>query len=101
MLNITNLKAGYNGKAVVDVPNLSLGSGEHCLILGKSGSGKTTLLYAIAGLLKPMAGEITLSDVNIVAISGAALDAFRGKNIGIIYQTLHMVSALSVLDNSE
>ena len=99
MLTIKNLRAGYKGNVVLDVPSLSLGSGEHCLILGKSGSGKTTLLYAIAGLLKPMAGEITLSDVNIVAISGAALDAFRGKNIGIIYQTLHMVSALSVLDN--
>ena len=60
MLNIKNLKAGYDGKSVVQIPKLSLSSGEHCLILGKSGSGKTTLLYAIAGLLKPLSGEITL-----------------------------------------
>ena len=99
MLSINNLKAGYDGKAVVDVPSLGLASGEHCLILGKSGSGKTTLIYAIAGLLKPLSGEIILDEVNISAISGAALDAFRGRNIGIIYQTLHMVSAVSVLDN--
>ena len=99
MLTIKNLQAGYNGKPVVDVPSLALASGEHCLILGKSGSGKTTLLYAIAGLLKPLSGEIMLDEVNIATSSGATLDAFRGKHIGIIYQTLHMVSAVSVLDN--
>ena len=99
MLQIQNLKAGYDGKAVVDIPSLSLKAGEHCLILGKSGSGKTTLLYAIAGLLKPLSGEISVSGTKIAGLSKPALDDFRGKNIGIIYQTLHMVPALSVLEN--
>ncbi len=99
MLTIKNLKAGYDGKAVVEIADRSLSAGEHCLILGKSGSGKTTLLYALAGVLKPLSGEITLDDTSISRLSGAALDSFRGKNIGIIYQTLHMVAALSVLEN--
>ena len=99
MLHITNLEAGYDGRSVVTLAQLNLKAGEHCLILGQSGSGKTTLLYAIAGLLKPMNGCITLGDTNIAALKGAALDAFRGKHIGIIYQALHMVSAVSVLDN--
>jgi putative ABC transport system ATP-binding protein len=99
MLNIKNLQAGYDGKAVVEIPSLLLPSGEHCLILGKSGSGKTTLLYAIAGVMKPLTGEIFLNNTNIAALSGPARDAYRGKNIGIIYQTLHMASALSVLEN--
>ncbi len=99
MLTIKNLKAGYDGKVVVEIADLSLSAGEHCLILGKSGSGKTTLLYALAGVLKPLSGEITLDDTSISRLSGAALDSFRGKNIGIIYQTLHMVAALSVLEN--
>ena len=99
MLNITNLEAGYDGKSVVALPELKLQTGEHCLILGQSGSGKTTLLYAIAGLLKPLKGSITLGNTNIAALSGAALDAFRGTHIGIIYQALHMVAAVSVLEN--
>lgn len=99
MLTIKNLKAGYDGKAVVEIPSLSLSAGEHCLIMGKSGSGKTTLLYALAGVLKPLAGEIALDNTNINALSGAALDSFRGKHIGIIYQTLHMAAPLSVLEN--
>ena len=99
MLTLKSLKAGYDGKAVVEIADLSLSHGEHCLILGKSGSGKTTLLYVLAGLLVPLSGEIMLGNTNIAALSGSALDSFRGKNIGIIYQTLHMVSALSVLEN--
>ena len=88
MLSIKNLKAGDGGKVVVDVPSLNLAAGEHCLLLGKSGSGKTTLLYAIAGLLTPMSGEILLANKPV-----------EKSDIGIIYQALHTVSALSVLEN--
>ncbi|MEZ5647685.1 MAG: ATP-binding cassette domain-containing protein [Alphaproteobacteria bacterium] len=99
MLQIQNLKAGYNGNAVVDIAAFSLDPGEHCMILGKSGAGKTTLLYALAGLLSPISGSIHAGDIEITKLNKATLDAFRGKNIGIIYQTLHMVGALSVLEN--
>lgn len=99
MLHIDNLKAGYKKKAVVELPSLSLGLSDHCLILGKSGSGKTTLLYAIAGLLRPITGDVIIAGTNIARLSVPKRDAFRGKHIGIVYQTLHMVNALSVLQN--
>lgn len=99
MLEINELRAGYGEKVIVEIPHLSLSSGEHCLILGDSGSGKTTLLCTIAGLLSPVAGSITVSGQKLSDLNGSALDAFRGRNVGIIYQTLHMVSALSVLEN--
>jgi len=99
MLEIDHLKAGYGDKVIVEVPQLALPSGEHCLILGDSGSGKTTLLCTLAGLLTPLDGKIMVNGQNIGDLHGSALDVFRGRNIGIIYQTLHMVSALSVLEN--
>ena len=99
MLEINGLKAGYGERVVVEVPRLALSSGEHCLILGDSGSGKTTLLCTIAGLLSPRSGSITVSGQNLAELKGTELDVFRGKNIGIVYQTLHMVSALTVLEN--
>ena len=99
MLDIKNLKAGYNGKAVLEIPGMSIANGKHCLILGKSGSGKTTLLYAIAGILKSLSGEITLDNTSITGLCGSAMDSFRGKNIGIIYQAMHMAAPLSVLEN--
>lgn len=95
MLNIQNLQAGYDGKAVAAIDNFTLAAGENALILGKSGSGKTTLLYAIAGLLQPITGEISLAGTSLIPMS----DSFRGRHIGIIYQTLHMVAALSIMDN--
>jgi ABC-type lipoprotein export system ATPase subunit len=99
MLEINQLKAGYKDKVIAEVPHLTLSSGEHCLILGDSGSGKTTLLCTIAGLLTPLGGAITVNGQNLGVLKGSVLDAFRGSNIGIIYQTLHMVSALTVLEN--
>jgi len=99
MLHIEHLKAGYGDRVIVDIPSLQLAESEHCLILGKSGSGKTTLLYAIAGLLTPLAGCVRMGDTDITSLSASARDTFRGKHIGIIYQTLHMVDALTVLEN--
>lgn len=99
MIEISELELGYDGKMVVSLPQLSVAQGEHCLITGKSGSGKTSLLYALAGLLTPTRGSIQIKGTEIGTLASAKRDAFRGKNIGIIYQTLHIVSALSVLQN--
>ncbi len=99
MLTLKNLKAGYNGKTVVDIPDFTLRAGERSLLLGRSGSGKTTLLYAIAGLLTPLSGDIRLDAVSLPSLSAAERDRYRGRHIGIIYQTLHMVAALTVLQN--
>ena len=99
MLEVHQLKAGYDEKIIVEVPHFSLSSGEHCLILGSSGSGKTTLLSTLSGILAPLGGEIVLDDHNFKELRGSAMDEFRGRHIGIIYQTLHMVSALTVLEN--
>lgn len=99
MLEITQLKAGYEDKVVVELPQLTLAPGEHCLLLGASGSGKTTLLCTLAGLLTPLGGTMTLDGTSFGDLRGAALDEFRGRNIGIIYQTLHMAGALTVMQN--
>jgi putative ABC transport system ATP-binding protein len=99
MLAVTNLKAGYDGKVVVDIPGFVLNAGEHCLITGPSGSGKSTLLYVLAGLLTPIYGAVRIADVDIGALGPTARDAFRGKNIGIIYQSFHLIPALTVLQN--
>jgi putative ABC transport system ATP-binding protein len=67
----------------------------------KNGVGKTTLLHLLAGILKPTDGEIWINQTNLSALSGRKLDQFRGKNIGIVFQKSHFVSALTVLENLE
>jgi putative ABC transport system ATP-binding protein len=69
------------------------------LILGESGRGKTTLLHLLAGLLKPTGGSVIIGSTDTSSLSNAQLDKFRGKNVGIIFQTAHFVDSLSVEDN--
>lgn len=99
MLSVAPSTIGYRRQPVLDFPGMELADGEHCLLTGPSGSGKTTLLYAMAGLAEVLAGGIKLNGTDITSLSETAGDRFRGQNVGIIFQTLHLVKSLSVLDN--
>jgi len=99
MLNISRLRLGYGEKVVLDFAGMQLSQGQQCLITGASGCGKTSLLYAIAGLLDVMEGSIQVAGTDIAKLSQSERDRFRGKRIGMIFQTLHLVKSLSVIDN--
>jgi ABC-type lipoprotein export system ATPase subunit len=83
----------------ISFPDLKIEAGEHWLITGRSGSGKTTLLHILAGLRLPQTGKVHVNGVDLTAISQRKLDHFRGKNIGIVFQTSHFVQSLSVAEN--
>lgn len=98
-LIISPLTLGYHGKAIVRFAGMQLEKASQCLISGPSGCGKTTLLYAIAGLLQPMTGAITVNGTEISSMTESRRDRFRGTHIGMVFQTLHLVKSLSVMDN--
>lgn len=99
MLAISNLKAGYGNKTIVDLKDFKVEEGRKCLIRGASGSGKTTLLYAIAGLGDIQGGTISVAGTDVYQLSEGARDRFRGEKLGMVFQTLHLVKSLSVLEN--
>lgn len=99
MLETQHLQFSYDGKKTFDFPDITSARGEQWLLLGQSGSGKTTLLHLLGGLLSPKKGSIKINDKDISILRGAALDHFRGQNIGIIFQTAHFVRALTVEEN--
>jgi putative ABC transport system ATP-binding protein len=99
LIEIQDLRHGFADKAVLDIPSWRLAEGQHSLLLGPSGSGKTTLLNVIAGLMTPKSGSVAVAGQPLGALSGAALDRFRGRNIGFVFQSLHLVKALSVVGN--
>lgn len=85
-------------RTILDNLDLAVGRGAHLLLLGPSGSGKTSLLNLAAGLLTPTAGTVRVNGTAWPA-DQAARDRLRGHSIGIVFQTLRLVSALSLEGN--
>lgn len=99
MITVSDLQVGYGRLPVARLPQLSLAASEMCLVRGPSGSGKTTLLSAIAGLGGVLSGSVSIDGVDPYALSEGARDAWRGAAIGMVFQTLHLVKSLSVVEN--
>ena len=103
-LSITNLKFRYPGadrssRWTVDVQRLELAPGEQILLIGGSGSGKSTLLHLIAGLHDPDEGLVSVSGQSIHNLKGPARDTFRGRTVGMIFQTHNLLHGFSALEN--
>ncbi len=99
MIKSTGITFQYTDSVRFQFPDIECHFGEHLLLLGESGKGKTTLLHLLAGMLKPSAGQIMVGDIQTSSLSGKEMDRFRGKNVGIVFQTPHFVESLSVEDN--
>jgi len=99
MLQTNQLHFSYTGAQTLTFPDFTCEKGEQWLLLGQSGSGKTTLLHLLGGLLSPTKGSVKIGDTDLKSLSTAALDKFRGKNVGIIFQKAHFVKSLTVQEN--
>ncbi len=99
MFELRQLTHHYDGTEVLRVENWTAAQGEQWLLLGPSGSGKSTLLHILAGILRPAAGSAGIAGQDLSALSAAALDEFRGRNIGIVLQRLHLLPSLTVAEN--
>jgi putative ABC transport system ATP-binding protein len=101
MLETSALQYAHPGQAVISFPEIKVQAGQSLLVLGKSGSGKTTLLNLLSGLLTPLRGEVVVNGTKLSALSEQAMDLFRGRNIGIVFQKPHLIAALDVRQNLE
>jgi putative ABC transport system ATP-binding protein len=99
MFSLENIRHGYDGREVLRLDHWSVGQGEHWLILGPSGSGKSTLLHILAGIVTPTAGSVSVAGQGFATLRPSRLDRFRGRNIGIVFQRMHLISSLTVLEN--
>ncbi len=79
--------------------NLTIGQGEYVAIVGKSGSGKSTLLNMLTGIDHPSRGNVTINGSNIHTLNESRLAAWRGANIGIVFQFFQLIPTLGILEN--
>lgn len=79
--------------------NLDIDKGEFVAIVGPSGNGKSTLLNLLTGIDHPSQGEVIVNGRNLQHLSGAKLTAWRGANVGIVFQFFQLLPTLNLLQN--
>lgn len=102
-LRISDLTIEHAGDGYVVRPvsglNLSATSGSLVLLMGPSGCGKTSVLSCLGGILTPKRGRIRFGDVDIAALTGAALTLHRRRTVGIVFQAFNLVPSMTALEN--
>ena len=79
--------------------SLEIGRAEAGGRVGPSGSGKSTLLMTMAGLEQPDSGSVVMDDKDLATLDEDALARFRGRRIGIVFQSFHLVPTMTALEN--
>ncbi|MEE8542468.1 MAG: ABC transporter ATP-binding protein [Gammaproteobacteria bacterium] len=85
----------------LDHVDLDIKPGDYISIMGPSGSGKSTLLNILGLLDRPNSGTYWLNDADVSGLGDDALAEQRQQNIGFIFQSFHLISRLSALENVE
>ncbi|MFG1416550.1 ABC transporter ATP-binding protein [Xanthobacter sp. V0B-10] len=94
-----SLGAGAARVHVLKDVSVHITAGETVGLVGPSGSGKSTLLMVMAGLERPDAGAVRIAGTEITALSEDALARFRGRHIGIVFQSFHLIPTMTALEN--
>jgi putative ABC transport system ATP-binding protein len=83
----------------IDHLNLDIAHGEFVAVVGRSGSGKTTLLNLLAGIDRPTSGTLRVAGADLGSLSESGLAAWRGLNVGLVFQFFQLLPTLTVLEN--
>jgi putative ABC transport system ATP-binding protein len=89
---------GATPVAAADDVSLTVGPGAFVALTGASGSGKSTLLHLIGALERPDSGAIISGGIEVTALRGAAIAAYR-RTVGFVFQRYNLLPALTALDN--
>ena len=98
MIEVNNLKKGFNGKTVIQDVSAVFKSGNCNLIIGSSGSGKTVFMKCLVGLFQPDSGDIIYGGNNFTKMTTEERKEIR-KEIGMLFQGSALFSSMTVEEN--
>lgn len=84
---------------ILDEVSFAVAPGETLAVLGASGSGKSTLLGLMAGLDLPTSGSVTIFGDNLFALDEDQRAAWRGRNLGFVFQSFQLLGQMNALEN--
>lgn len=90
---------GKQVSRVLDEVDLSITQGDFAVVMGPSGAGKSTLLHALSGMDHVSGGSIFFSGVDITDLNERSMARFRRDHCGFVFQQIHLLDSLSVMDN--
>lgn len=99
MLTTSDVTYRYPESEVMRFPDMDLQQSSAALLHGASGSGKTTMLHILAGLRSGATGQVILDGADVLSLSTADMDRYRGKHIGVVFQEAYFLQSLTVRDN--
>jgi ABC-type lipoprotein export system ATPase subunit len=101
MLQVQKVYPGPDGalQTVLDVEHFHVEAGQQLALRGRSGSGKSTLLNLVAGILAPDRGKVILDGQELGKLSESQRDHYRGRKLGYVFQSFHLLQALTVWEN--
>ncbi len=99
-LEVRDLVIAYLGVGpVLRVPHLALPGGSMVGIEGPSGAGKSSLLHVLGGIERPASGNVRWGEVALWSLPRSSRDRWRREDLGLVFQDMHLLEALSALDN--
>ena len=103
IISLQNVSLTLKGNAgnvnIIKNISLDINKGESIGLIGPSGSGKSSLLMLAGGLEKPSSGEIKILDQLITGLSEDRLSKLRQNNVGVVFQSFHLIPTLTALEN--
>ena len=95
-----SFSVGGKQQHVIKNLDMEIYEGDFTVIMGSSGAGKSTLLYSLSGMDKPTLGSIDYSGKEITKMNDDQLAVFRRKHCGFVFQQVHLVDSMSIMDNA-
>jgi phospholipid/cholesterol/gamma-HCH transport system ATP-binding protein len=98
MIEVRNIKKGFNGKTILEDVSATMNAGQCNLIIGASGSGKTVFMKCIVGLFQPDSGSVLYSGEDFTVMNVDQRKEVR-KQIGMLFQGSALFSSMTVEEN--